>query len=224
MNFTSVIPRNYAFFMAVAALALSFSETSSFILNNSKRTVQLQANAVTDSSSEEVNTNNINNRRGFLRITPVAVLSGITGANILTSHSYPAFAKDDEEVELPTKEDVTERFNTVRYELQDPQGGVSYMQGRIEKEDFEGLLEFTRSYDLELRKLRMGKAKKLLQGKELKAKGTSYANAVTWDLIGMNKGRRPGQENIETASKYLQELRDDIATFLTLEETIEVQP
>ncbi|OEU13514.1 hypothetical protein FRACYDRAFT_241847 [Fragilariopsis cylindrus CCMP1102] len=224
MNFLVIIPRNYAFFMALA-LASSFPETSSFILNNSKRTVQLQANAVTDSSSSESDTK-INNRRYFLRITPVAVLSGITGVNILTSHSYPAFAKakGDEEVELPTKEDVTERFNTVRYELQDPQGGVSYMQGRIDKEDFEGLLEFTRSYDLELRKLRMGKAKKLLQGKEIKARGTSYANAVTWDLIGMNKGCRPGQENIETAKKYLQELREDIATFLTLEETIEVQP
>jgi hypothetical protein len=222
MKFSAIIPRNYAFFVALA-LALPFSETSSFILNNSKRTVQLQANAVTDSSSSEANTN-INNRRDFLRVNPVAVLSGITAVNILTSHSYPAFAKDDEEVELPTKEEVTERFNTVRYELQDPQGGVSYMQGRIDKEDFEGLLEFTRSYDLELRKLRMGKAKKLLQGKEIKARGTSYANAVTWDLIGMNKGCRPGQENIETASKYLQELREDIATFLTLEETIEVQP
>ena len=97
------------------------------------------------------------------------------------------------------------------------------MQGRIDAQDFPGLLEFTRTYDLELRKLRMGKAKKLLQSKELKEKATSYANAVTFDLIGINRNSRQGQENVEGANKYLQELRDDVTAFLALESTIETE-
>ena len=52
------------------------------------------------------------------------------------------------------------------------------MQGRIDAQDFPGLLEFTRTYDLELRKLRMGKAKKLLQSKELKEKAPEYFMTV----------------------------------------------
>ena len=81
-------------------------------------------------------------------------------------------------------------------------------------------MDFTRTYDLELRKLRMGRAKKLLPSKELKETATSYANAVTFDLIGMNRNSRKGQENVEGVNKYLQELREDVAKFLTLESTI----
>ena len=97
------------------------------------------------------------------------------------------------------------------------------MQGRIDKEDLEGLLEFSKTYDLEFRKRRFGGAKKLMKDKEIKAKGTEYANAVTFDLIGINRSCRKGQENVESANKYLQELRDDVAKFLALEKTIEVQ-
>ena len=97
------------------------------------------------------------------------------------------------------------------------------MQERIDNQDFPGLMEFTRTYDLELRKLRMGKAKKLLQSKELKEQATSYANAVTFDLIGINRNSRKGQENAEGANKYLQELRDDVAKFLSLESTIQTE-
>jgi len=218
MNAFAIAPLSYAFIVALA-LSLLFLEITSFLVDSSKRTAQLQVSTVADSS--EAN-NNINNRRDFLHIAHVGVLSGITGVNTLTFHSYPAFAVDGEE-ELPSKEVVTECFNSVRYELQDFQGGVAYMQGRIDKEDWLGLLEFTRTYDLELRKLRMGKAKKLLQDKEIKARATSYANAVTFDLIGINRSSRKGQENVESANKYLQELRDDMIKFLGLEETIEVQ-
>jgi len=212
MNAFVIIP------VIALALSLSFPPITSFIVDSSKR-AQLQVKAVVDSSEANIN---INNRRDFLHIAHVRVLSGITGVNILTSRSYPAVAVDDD-VELPSKEVVTECFNSVRYELQNNKGGVSYMQERIDKEDWLGLLEFTRTYDLELRKLRMGKAKKLLQDKEIKAKATSYANAVTFDLIGINRSSRKGQENVESANKYLQELRVDMIKFLDLEETIKVQ-
>ena len=97
------------------------------------------------------------------------------------------------------------------------------MQQRIDAQDWEGLLEFTKGYDQELRKARMGKAKKLLQSKELKEQGTSYANAVTFDLIGMNRNSRKGQESVDGANKYLDELRQDVGKFLELESTIQTQ-
>jgi hypothetical protein len=179
--------------------------------------------AYTTSSSSKVNRSSrqsngdgaSNGRRKFLEQT-VSIAFGI-GAS--TGMPSPVWAKE-EEIVLPTKEQVTTTFESVRYELQNAEGGVSYMQGRIDAEDFPGLMDFTRTYDLELRKLRMGRAKKLLPSKELKEQATSYANAVTFDLIGMNRNSRKGQENVEGVNKYLQELRDDVAKFLTLESTI----
>ena len=97
------------------------------------------------------------------------------------------------------------------------------MQEKIDEKDFEGLMEFTKTYDLEMRKLRMGKAKKLLPSKELKEEATSYANAVTFDLIGINRNSRKGQENQEGANKYLQELREDVTKFLSLESSIKTE-
>lgn len=145
---------------------------------------------------------------------------GLVATSSLVS---PLPAKAAEEIAIPTKEVVTSVFGAIRYELEDPKGGVSFMQGRIDVQDFEGLLEFTRTYDLELRKLRMGRAKKLLQSKELKEEATGYANGVTFDLIGMNRNSRKGQENQENANKYLQELRDDVKKFLLLETTIKTE-
>eukprot|EP00429_Kryptoperidinium_foliaceum_P050652 CAMPEP_0176115846 /NCGR_PEP_ID=MMETSP0120_2-20121206/58177_1 /TAXON_ID=160619 /ORGANISM="Kryptoperidinium foliaceum, Strain CCMP 1326" /LENGTH=169 /DNA_ID=CAMNT_0017450087 /DNA_START=140 /DNA_END=646 /DNA_ORIENTATION=+ len=130
------------------------------------------------------------NRRKFLQQS----LSIAFGVGAL---STPAFAA--EEVALPSKATVASTFDAIRYELENPEGGVSYMQKRIDEQDWAGLMEFTKTYDLELRKLRMGKAKKLLQSKEIKETATGYANAVTFDLIGINRNSRKGQENQENA-------------------------
>ena len=45
----------------------------------------------------------------------------------------------------------------------------------------------------------MGIAKKLLQDKDIKEKATVYANSVTFDLIGINRSSRKGQESCENA-------------------------
>jgi hypothetical protein len=194
---------------SLLALALSFSTSLSFVI---KPNSQVKASVEVES------------RRDFLSITPAAVISCIAGLNILTTQSTPALAADTSvEIELPTKEVVTECFDFIRFELENPEGGVAYMQERIDKEDLVGLLEFSRSYDLEFRKRRFGNAKKLMQDKEIKSKATAYANAVTFDLIGINRSCRKGQESVESANKYLQELRDDVSKFLTLEKTIEVK-
>jgi hypothetical protein len=158
------------------------------------------------------------NRRYLLQNIPIAVI-GV--ATVLTWKGLPAIAAD--EVELPTREVVSQYFDSIRYELTDAKGGVAFMQEKIDQQDWLGLMDFTKTYDLELRKLRMGRAKKLLQDKEIKAKATEYANAVTFDLIGINRSSRQGQENVDSANKYLQELRDDVNKFLTLEKTIQVR-
>jgi hypothetical protein len=157
-------------------------------------------------------------RREFLQTISLGAIAGIS--SILPS-SKPALAA--EEIELPTRETVTQSFDSIRYELQDAQGGVAYMQSKIDQQDFVGLMDFTKTYDLELRKKRMGSAKKLLQDKDVKEKATEFANAVTFDLIGINRSSRKGQENAESANKYLQELREDVGKFLSLESTIQVQ-
>lgn len=62
----------------------------------------------------------------------------------------------------------------------------------------------------------------MLTDKELKDESVLMSNAVTWDLIGINRASRPGKENREEQLKYLEELKNDIVKFLTLEETIDV--
>lgn len=49
------------------------------------------------------------------------------------------------------------------------------------------------------------------------------SNAVTWDLIGINRSSRPGKEDKEVQAKYLEDLKKDIGIFLELEETIVVE-
>jgi hypothetical protein len=36
------------------------------------------------------------------------------------------------------------------------------------------------------------------------------ANAITFDLIGINRNARPGQEDAKEANRYLDELRTDL--------------
>lgn len=73
------------------------------------------------------------------------------------------------------------------------------------------------------RKVKMGKARKLLTDKELKDGAILKSNAVTWDLIGINRSSRPGKEDKEEQSKYLEELKKDIEIYLELEDTIVVE-
>lgn len=157
-------------------------------------------------------------RRYLFQKGPLAILGSVA---VLPWQSRPAVAAYDEP--LPTRDVVSQSFDSIRYELSDPKGGVAYMQEKIDRQDWLGLMDFTKTYDLELRKLRMGQAKKLIQDKAIKAKATEYANGVTFDLIGINRSSRKGQESSDSANRYLQELRDDVGKFLTLEKTIQVQ-
>jgi hypothetical protein len=108
-------------------------------------------------------------------------------------------------------------FEAVRRELIDANGGVYYLKSKVETGDFAALLEFTKTYDQVLRKGVMGKAKKALTDPDSKERATALANNVTFDLIGINRSSRKGQEDSSQATKYLDELQDDIRAFLDLE-------
>lgn len=150
-------------------------------------------------------------RKAFLQTT-----ASFIGASLVAP--TPTWAA--EEIVFPEKVAVKQVFDDIRYELNDPNGGVAYLQKKADENDFEALMEFTKTYDPEIRKLRMGRAKKLLQSKELKEEATCYANGVTFDLIGINRNSRKGKESVDDVNKYIQELRDDANKFINLENTI----
>jgi len=161
---------------------------------------------VEEASAELVEERRQWSRRNFFAATTSAV-------------AFAALAESTRSPALAAEPNSVNPFDAVRRELNDPAGGVTYMQKCIDENDFEGLVDFTKQYDQVLRKAGMGNAKKMLpmEPKELRSKATEAMNAVTFDLIGINRASRPGQESAELASKYLQELREDVQTLLDME-------
>ena len=153
-------------------------------------------------------------RRNFLT---QSIATSTTAALILTSSQQPAFAKETIEV---TPELVTESFAAIRNELTSPNGVVSTLSNLIDNGSFEDILQYTKESDAYFRKAKLGKARKLLTDKDLKGEAVLMSNAVTFDLIGINRASRPGKESREDQLRYLEELKKDIEKFLELEKTI----
>lgn len=86
-------------------------------------------------------------------------------------------------------------------------------------------MQYTKESDAYFRKAKLGKARKLLTDEKLRSTDSLYlSNAVTFDLIGINRASRPGKQNKDEQLRYLTELKDDIEKFLKLEDTIEIIP
>jgi hypothetical protein len=132
----------------------------------------------------------------------------------------PAHAAKKESEPL-TKENVQAAFGDLIFELEDPNGGVAVMQKRIDEQDWEGLMEFTKTYDGFIRKLKWGRAKAFLTNNAEKEVATLQGNAITFDLIGINRSCRAGQENAELANKYLNELRTDLQKMIDMQGKIQ---
>eukprot|EP00978_Attheya_sp_CCMP212_P030092 scaffold109541_cov50-Attheya_sp.AAC.5 len=147
-----------------------------------------------------------------------AVVTVGTGFLSTLLRPSPAFAK--EKPEPLTKELVQKTFGEVRFELEDPSGGVAALESKVNNKEWEDILVFTKEYDLNMRKVKMGFARKLLTDGKVKDDALLLRNAVTFDLIGINRASRPGRENQEEAKKYLGELKDDVTKFLEMEKTI----
>lgn len=141
-----------------------------------------------------------------------------SSAAVLVAGVQPAAAKEKEAI---TPENVKAAFDAVRYELENPAGGVQLIEGKINVEDYEAVMDLTKNYDGYFRKARVGRARKLLTDKKLKDDALMTSNAITFDLIGINRASRPGQQNKEEALKYLGELKADVKKILDLESTID---
>lgn len=149
-------------------------------------------------------------RRQWIAAVTTATKATITG--VYFTLILPATAATEAIVD-PVE--MKEAFDKVRRELST--GGVAYLEERVKDADFNALLEFTKTYDQVLRKGVLAKAKRFLVEKQDRELATVTANAVTFDLIGINRSSRPGQESQSQAAKYVQELRDDLNKFLDLE-------
>jgi hypothetical protein len=138
----------------------------------------------------------------------------------MTTSPFPAIAKD---VPIITKQTVKEAFDAIRYELQSSDGVVSTLTKLINAGSYEDVMQYTKKSDAYFRKAKLGKARKLLTDDKLRSGESLYlSNAVTFDLIGINRASRPGKQNKDEQLRYLTELKDDIEKFLKLEDTIEI--
>ena len=159
----------------------------------------------------------ISSRRNFLGRTISSATASLTIIELFSPQTATA-----KEVEIVTRQTVSDAFNAIRDELSSPTGVVSTLTNLIEHNSCPEIMQYTKESDAYFRKAKLGKARKLLTDNALKGDAILMSNAVTFDLIGINRASRPGQENKEEQLKYLEELKKDIQRFLELENTIVV--
>ena len=83
---------------------------------------------------------------------------------LTTSPDQRAWASlDDPSSDASSTFLVSSLFDDIQTELTSPTGGISYLQSCIDKKDFASILEFTKVYDLDFRKEKMGKTRQSLQ-------------------------------------------------------------
>ncbi|KAL7437143.1 hypothetical protein ACHAXM_005557 [Skeletonema potamos] len=153
-------------------------------------------------------------RRNFIDRTITAAL---TATPVIIFPLQPALAKEAPEI---TPETVKEAFDAIRTELTSSNGVVATLSNLIDNGSFEEILQYTKESDAYFRKAKLGRARKLLTDKDLKGESVLMSNAVTFDLIGINRASRPGKESRDDQLRYLEELKKDIEKFLELEKTI----
>ena len=162
-------------------------------------------------------------RRNFLeQSTTIATIAIGTSISSSLAIPLPAYAK--EPPPPITQEAVTEAFNAIRYELTNPSGVVGTLTNLInDGNSYEEVMQYTKESDAYFRKAKIGKARKLLTDKEIKSGSIQLSNSITFDLIGINRASRPGQEDKDVQLKYLEDLKKDIEQFLELEKTIVIE-
>jgi hypothetical protein len=112
-------------------------------------------------------------------------------------------------------QDIQEELNGEVFIELGKGGGVLFLKQLIVEERYDTIKEFTKFYDAEFRKVKLGKVRKLLTDKKLKEEALQLSNAITFDLIGINKASRVKDGN--EAIRYWTELEEDIIKFLQLQ-------
>mmetsp|Transcript_31105 Transcript_31105/g.62390 ORF Transcript_31105/g.62390 Transcript_31105/m.62390 type:complete len:247 (-) Transcript_31105:228-968(-) len=158
-------------------------------------------------------------RRDFLTKTIAT-----TSLLLTTTASAPLPSRAKEPTEPLTRELVTSTFQSIRDELTSPTGVVPTLTSLLDGKSYAQILQYTKESDAYFRKGKLGKARKLLSqagcSKEVKDAALGLSNAVTFDLIGINRASREGRVSEEDGRRYLGELRADVEKFLELEKEI----
>lgn len=148
----------------------------------------------------------LSTRRAFFKTTTVLLLADAT-------RPRPAHAAKG-----PPPMSVDETVAAVRFELNDPAGSVGRLQAALDAKDFPLLMETTKTMDQSLRKKVVGQAKYYWPKDDSSSSGgisgTQLSNNITFDLIGINRNARPGQENAVGVQQYLNDLKSDLEQIL----------
>mmetsp|Transcript_5892 Transcript_5892/g.12788 ORF Transcript_5892/g.12788 Transcript_5892/m.12788 type:complete len:209 (-) Transcript_5892:382-1008(-) len=198
--------------LATTAVSSGFVPSSrSYVHRCPNTNIQNDASLVTSTALSATS------RRNFLTTTSTIATATAT---ILSTTTTPAYAK---EAPPPiTRELVTSTFDAIRLDLTSPDGVYSTLTNLINDGKFEDVMQYTKESDAYFRRGKIGKARKLLTDKDLKGEAIQMSNAVTFDLIGINRASRPGKENKEEQLRYLGVLKTDVERILELEATIQV--
>jgi hypothetical protein len=208
VSFLLAVPSTSGF-VAVGPTSITTSRCSTLASNLPQLTWSASSTTSSTSSLYAISTNS--SRRNFVQQSSIALLT--------TTLPSTALAKD---VEPITRQTVTDAFQSIRSELTSTTGLISTLTNLINNNSYPEVMQYTKESDAYFRKAKLGKARKLLTDGSLKGDAILMSNAVTFDLIGINRASRPGQENRDEQMKYLEELRKDIERFLELESTIVV--
>jgi len=141
------------------------------------------------------------------------VAQGALGAVIFSSSPLTAVAKEKEAL---TPEEAKERFTAVQSAFDDEV--YPALSKAIEASDWAEIKEITKGMDQSFRKGRMGPAKKALPTSEDKSQAQLLMNAITFDLIGINKAAR--KEDKQEALETLSVMKDEVRQFLLLQEKL----
>ena len=152
----------------------------------------------------------LTDRRSSISRISTATFFGAVLSGILPQSS---FAK-----EPVTSETLAKSFAEIHFELENPNGGIALLENAIKTKDWANVKEFTKFYDAEFRKAKMVKTRKMFPDPDMKGEALQLCNNVTFDLIGINRASRV--EDVDSALKYLDELKGDISTFLDYESKI----
>ena len=184
---------------------------SSFSLSNPNLNTKVTSKVQSSTILSMIQDLNMDRRASIAKLSS-GTLFGIF-ATVITPQ--PSFAKSKEPV---TPESMAKAFADVRFELEDPSGGIPALQKAIETKDWEDVKGFTKFYDLEFRKAKMVKARKMFPDSEMRGETLQLCNNVTFDLIGINRASRVEDQN--EALKYLDELKEDVKAFLEYEKKV----
>mmetsp|Transcript_9906 Transcript_9906/g.13071 ORF Transcript_9906/g.13071 Transcript_9906/m.13071 type:complete len:236 (-) Transcript_9906:181-888(-) len=198
---------------------LAFQQPSASCFSSTSRTFRRhrptrapQSTPLFAFNEDDINNDSINN--DIFQLNRRAALSKLLVGTSMASMTWTVLPSAAHAKKKTPKATQEEAFEALKRELYGENGSVAQLEAALAKGDNAALMDLTKGMDQSLRKAIMGSAKYYVVDSD---KGQQLSNNVVFDLIGMNKSARPGQENPEKVAQYLQELKQDMQQMLELE-------